>query len=297
MQKILLTGANGFIGYYTTKFLLEKNFIVIASGKGPSRLPFQSEQLHYETLDFTIESEVKKVFAKHQPQVIIHCGAISKPDDCELNRDSAFLINVTGTVHLLKYASMYKSFFLFLSTDFVFDGKKGMYIEEDETGPVNYYGRTKELAEKEVMQYAYAWSIVRTVLVYGKPFLNRQNILTNTANSLRIKEPLKIFNDQVRTPTYVEDLAKALVRIIESNATGIFHISGKDVMTPYQMAIATAEFLNLDRSLISCVTESDFDQPARRPLITGFDISKAAEVLEYQPLSFREGLERTFSEM
>jgi dTDP-4-dehydrorhamnose reductase len=212
-----------------------------------------------------------------------------------LNKENAYLTNVTGTIYLLNAANTYKNFFIFLSTDFVFSGEKGMYKEDDERKAVNYYGITKMLAEDEVEKYKWDWAIVRTVLVYGKPFLNRQNILTNVAAALQRGEKLNVFNDQVRTPTYVEDLAVGILSILEKQKTGIYHIYGKDVLTPYQIAMAVAEYLNLVATLINKVEEKDLDQPARRPLKTGFNISKAKNDLDYQPISFKEGLKKTFA--
>lgn len=293
MQTVLITGANGFVGYYLTQLLLKKGFRVIATGKGENRLYVEDKNFSYQTLDFTNDEEVEKIFLKQKPETVVHCGAISKPDECELNKENAFRTNVTGTLYLLNAAYKLRSFFVFLSTDFVFDGKSGMYNEEDARKAVNYYGETKILAEDEVMKYSFGWAIVRTVLVYGKRFLNRDNIVTNVAGKLKKGEELKIFNDQVRTPTYVEDLAAGIVSIIEKKATGIYHISGDDVLTPYEIAFAVANHLKLNSSLIQKVTEKDFDQPARRPLKTGLDISKAKKVLGYQPISFTEGLKKT----
>ena len=219
---------------------------------------------------------------------------MSKPDECELNKEAAFLTNVTGTIHLLNNAGLLKSFFIFLSTDFIFSGEKGMYKEEDEAQPVNYYGQTKLLAENEVKKYSSDWSIVRTVLVYGKSFSNRPNILTGASAAMQKGEKLKIFDDQLRTPTYVEDLAGSIIQIISKKAKGIYHISGEDVKTPYEMCIDLASYLNLDASFITKITEKDFQQPAKRPLKTGFDISKAKRELDFQPVSFDEGLEKTF---
>lgn len=293
MQTVLITGANGFVGYYLTQLLLKKGFRVIATGKGENRLYVEDKNFSYQTLDFTNDEEVEKIFLKQKPETVVHCGAISKPDECELNKENAFRTNVTGTLYLLNAAYKLRSFFVFLSTDFVFDGKSGMYKEEDARKAVNYYGETKILAEDEVMKYSFGWAIVRTVLVYGKRFLNRDNIVTNVAGKLKKGEELKIFNDQVRTPTYVEDLAAGIVSVIEKKATGIYHISGDDVLTPYEIAFAVANHLKLNSSLIQKVTEKDFDQPARRPLKTGLDISKAKKVLGYQPISFTEGLKKT----
>jgi dTDP-4-dehydrorhamnose reductase len=250
-------------------------------------------------MDFTNDESVQKVFAKYKPGVVVHSGAMSKPDDCETMRDNAFLTNVTGTIYLLKYAAALKSHLTFLSTDFIFSGEEGMYKEDDNPSPVNNYGETKLLAEGEVKKYEHDWSIIRTVLVYGNPKSGRQNILTSVANSLRKGESINIFDDQVRTPTYVEDLASAIAVIIDKRTTGIFHISGRDVLTPYQMAVAVAEHLNLEKTLVKKVTAETF-QPgnnvAKRPLKTGFDISKAKRELGYQPTSFPEGLRKTFLE-
>jgi dTDP-4-dehydrorhamnose reductase len=294
MQTVLITGANGFVGYYLIQQLLDKNFAVVATGKGGNRLPYQQENFCYRSLDFTSKENVAAVFQDVKPQVVVHCGAISKPDECEQNRKAAFLSNVTGTINLLEASAAIQAHFVFLSTDFVFSGDRGFYQEEDERLPVNYYGETKVLAEDEVRQYPFRWSIVRTVLVYGKTFSGRENIVTNTAIALQQGKALKIFDDQVRTPTYVEDLATGLVAIVQKGATGIYHISGEDIKTPYEVAVETARLLNLDSSLITLVKAHEFDQPARRPAKTGFDISKAKRELGYQPLSFKEGLKRTF---
>ncbi|MGZ3839509.1 MAG: SDR family oxidoreductase [Flavisolibacter sp.] len=295
MQKVLVTGANGFVGYYLTEKLLQKGYEVVATGLGGCRLPFEDNHLKYKTLDFTNSQAVESIFSEELPDVVIHCGALSKPDECEQNPEAALLANVTGTLHLLKAAGQSGSFFVFLSTDFVFSGEKGLYKEADERSPVNFYGETKLLAENAVMNYGFSWAIVRTVLVYGKPFLNRQNLLTSVAADLKKGRQLRIFGDQLRTPTYVEDLATGIVRILEKMATGVFHLSGEDILTPFDMAMAVARYLQLDISMISRIEEGDLVQPARRPLKTGLDIEKARRVLDYHPLSFEAGLRKTFS--
>lgn len=299
MQTVLITGANGFVAPYLAEQLLKKKYRVIATSKGENRLHFMEQNFIYESIDFTNSERVEKVFNKHKPDVVVHSGAMSKPDECETMRDNAFLTNVTGTIYLLKRAATLKTHFIYLSTDFIFSGEEGMYKEDDEPAPVNYYGETKLLAEGEVKNYGYEWSIVRTVLVYGNPKLGRQNILTSVANSLKKGETVNIFDDQVRTPTYVEDLALAIVSIIEKKITGVFHISGEDVLTPYQMAVAVADHLRLDNNLVNKVTAETF-QPgknvAKRPAKTGFNISKAKKELNYQPTSFRQGLQKTFDE-
>lgn len=293
-MQVLITGANGFLGYYLVEQLLQKGHTVIATGKGECRLPFSSERFIYAAMDFEDPYAVHDVFEKYHPEIVVHAGAMGKPDECETNQWQAFLVNVEGTITLLSNAEEYKSFFVFISTDFVFDGEKGMYTEEDELRPVNYYGITKVEAEEAVNEYEHGWSIVRTVLLYGKPATGRTNILTIVKEKLEKGEEYKVVDDQVRTPTYIGDLAAGIAAIIEKKANGVFHLSGKDVLTPYQMVIMAANYLGLNGSLIKRVTAADFTQPAKRPPKTGFVIDKARKELGYEPIAFEEGLKKTF---
>jgi dTDP-4-dehydrorhamnose reductase len=292
-MKILITGANGFLAHYLIEQLTAKNITVIATAKDFYKGKIKSPFLNFVPLDFINNEQVKHVLHIHKPTHIIHAGAISKPDVCEGNKELAYEINVKGTKNLLSTTEKINCKFIFISTDFVFNGHKGMYNEDDERSAVNYYGQTKILAENAVMSYPLDWSIVRTVLVYGKPLTGRDNIITLVKQKLQAGEEYSVFSDQVRTPTYVEDLAKAIVLMIEKNTKGIYHISGQTVVTPYQMAVATAKFLHLDSSLIKEVTAECFAQPALRPAKTGFDIAKAKKELGFEPVSFEEGLKKT----
>ena len=295
-MKILITGANGFLGYYLVEQLLAKKYSVIATGKGECRLPFtHAVNFQWLSMDFTDPFSIHDVFENIKPDVVVHAGAMSKPDECEMDQMKAYLVNVEGTVQLLINSEELKSFFVFLSTDFVFDGERGMYNENDAPRPVNYYGRTKLEAEEAVKEYQYDWAIVRTVLVYGRNHSGHNNILKIVKEKLEKGEEYNVVDDQLRTPTYVGDLAKGIVSIIDKKATGVFHLSGKDILTPYQMAIKTAKHLKLDSSVIKKVTAASFNQPAKRPLKTGFVIDKAKKELGYQPVSFEEGLKKTFS--
>jgi dTDP-4-dehydrorhamnose reductase len=294
-MNVLVTGANGFIGHYIISALLQKGYDVVATGKGECRLPFKQDNFSYMAMDFTDPYAVHDVFEKVQPAIVIHAGAMGKPDECELEQWQSYLVNVEGTVNVLMNAAEQKSFFIYLSTDFVFDGEKGMYTEEDEAKPVNFYGKTKLEAEEAVKEYEVEWAIVRTVLVYGKPLSGRSNILSIVKDKLEKGEMYNVVDDQVRTPTYVEDLAAGIVAIVDKRATGIYHLAGEEILTPYQMACAAADFLGLNKQLINRVTSATFSQPAKRPPKTGFVIEKAKAVLAFQPLSFNEGLKKTFS--
>ncbi len=289
-MNILLTGANGFVGQYLTERLNKEPYTIIATGKQERG----EDEVIYRQMDFTRSAEVEKVFESYRPSFVIHAGAMSNVDECELNKEKAFLTNITGTEILLNASHKYGSHFILLSTDFVFDGERGMYLETDQAKPVNYYGETKLRAEQLVSQYQYPWAIVRTCLVYGDPRGTKDNILTTVKKKLGAGENYSVVDDQLRTPTYVEDLSAGIASVVGKKATGIFHISGNELMTPWQMALATADFLELDSSLLKRVTEKDFSQAARRPLKTGFVIEKAMHELDYHPRSFGKGLEKTF---
>lgn len=297
-MKILVTGANGLLGQHLIKLLIDSTgHDIIATGRGDSRIPFETtDRYHYYLLDVTLGVDVAAFIAFHQPDVIVHTAAITQVDECEADQVECYNANVTATRFLVSAASQSKARFIYISTDFVFDGLNGPYVETDTPGPINYYGSTKLAAEKSVMESGLDWSIIRTVLVYGNILVgNRNNMVSWVQNNLQEGKKIQVVSDQWRTPTYVDDLAKGILLAIEKNATGIYHISGPEMLTPYDMAMATAAYLGLDESLIEKVDASTFTQTAKRPAKTGFVIDKAINDLDYAPLNFKEGLKKMLS--
>jgi len=288
---ILITGANGLLGQYLVRHLLQQNYKVIATGKGPDRLAPQHPHYTYHEMDICDATQVHTIIGNARPNVLVHAAAMTQVDECELNPAVCERVNVTGTAHVLTAAEATGTQVIYVSTDFVFDGEKGNYAEDDDLNPVNYYGFTKMQAEAMVQTSDVPWSIVRTCLVYGNVLQGtRQNIITWVRDNLVQGKPVKVVCDQWRTPTYVEDLARGIGLIAAKQAQGIYHLSGKDLLTPYDMAMETAAYLNLDSTLITRVDASTFTQPGRRPPKTGFKIDKARRDLGYEPISFREGL-------
>jgi dTDP-4-dehydrorhamnose reductase len=193
---------------------------------------------------------------------------------------------------LLRAAERHKSYFIYISTDFVFDGEEGPYDESATPNPVNLYGESKLLAEEIVQCSKLHWCIIRTVLVYGNKVPGgRLNFVLWVKDKLEKGESIKVVNDQIRTPTYVEDLVKGILLAMMKHATGIYHISGKDTCTPYQLACTIAELIQNDAGLITPVDAAVFPEPAKRPPKTGFVITKAIKELGYVPHSMNEALE------
>lgn len=296
-MKILVTGANGLLGQELIKQLLDKKYTVVATGKGISRLIVAAlEGYTYRELDITDGPAVEQLILDEKPAVIVHAAAMTNVDFCEQHKQECYNLNVTATRFIIDAAKVIKARFIFVSTDFIFDGKNGPYKEEDEPSPVNYYGSTKLVAEKATMESGLHWAIARTILVYGvAPTTGRTNIVSWVKKSLESQTPIRMVTDQHRTPTFVHDLAKGIILMIEKNATGIYHLSGEERMTPYEMAIETARFFRLDELLVSKTTSSEIKQPAERPAVTGFNISKAKKDLGYRPTSFKDGLRELFT--
>lgn len=290
-MRILVTGSNGLLGQKLTSLLdSEPGVELIATGRGPSRLTLR--QGVYLPLDVTHEEQVKQVLETHRPEVVIHTAAMTQVDQCETERDACWLQNVTAVEYLCRACETLGIHLIFLSTDFIFDGSTGPLDETAVPHPLSHYGESKLAAERLVQALKTPWSIVRTVLVYGiTKDQSRSNIVRWVKGSLEGGKIIRVVNDQWRTPTLAEDLATGCWLVARNKATGIFHISGEEMMTPYTIALRTAEYFGLDKKLIQETDSMAFKQPARRPLKTGFIIEKAKKNLGYAPHSFKEGLE------
>jgi dTDP-4-dehydrorhamnose reductase len=214
-------------------------------------------------------------------------------DECEKHQEACYRANVLATKYLIAAAEKIQSHFIFVSTDFIFSGLNGQnpYTEEAKPDPVNYYGQTKLDGEELLKHTNLKWAIARTVLVYGLANdLSRSNIILWVKSSLEAGKQIQVVDDQVRTPTLAEDLAAGCILMAEQGATGIFNISGSELLTPYQMAMETADYFGLNQELIVRTDSTKFTQPARRPMKTGFVIEKAKNQLGYRPKTFREGI-------
>jgi dTDP-4-dehydrorhamnose reductase len=291
MKTILVTGSNGLLGQKLTDLYLEKkDRKLIASGKGVNRHPTISGYI-YEKLDICNPVQLKAIFEKHKPDVVINAAAMTQVDDCESQQELCKQINIDAVKKLATICSLHQSKLIHISTDFIFDGQKGNYTEEDTPNPLSYYGWSKLEGEKVVQKHAKDYAILRTVLVYGViKNLSRSNIVLWAVNALKKGVPIKVVNDQWRTPTLAEDLATGCYLAESKNAQGIFNISGKDLYRIDNLVRKVGEIWGLDTSVITEVSSEVLNQPAKRPPKTGFDISKARGVLGYEPRSFEEGL-------
>ncbi|MFK7900756.1 MAG: NAD(P)-dependent oxidoreductase [Cyclobacteriaceae bacterium] len=291
MKKVLVTGANGLLGQKLTTLITSKNeFQLIATGRGENRNPF-TEGYRYEQMDITNAADVDRVINLVEPDYIINTAAMTNVDQCEEEKEACWAQNVKAVEYLVASSKNNKAFLLHLSTDFIFDGEDGPYLEEAKANPISYYGDSKLAGEEVLLKSDIEWAMARTVLVYGVTAnMSRSNIILWVKKSIEDKKQIQVVNDQWRTPTLAEDLAMGCYLIVKKRATGIFNISGEKMLTPYDMAIKTADYFKLDKSFITETDGSKFQQKAKRPPKTGFIIEKAKKELGYQPTSFEEGI-------
>ncbi|MEX2235749.1 MAG: SDR family oxidoreductase [Cyclobacteriaceae bacterium] len=289
-MRILVTGSNGLLGQKLTGLLQEdEEAYLIATARGKSALRIGRGEYH--SMDISGAENVERVLRLTKPEVIINTAAMTQVDDCETQREACWKANVTAVENLVRCCEVLHIHLVHVSTDFIFDGSHGPLDENEAPRPVNYYGESKLAAEKVIQNSSASWAILRTVLVFGiTNDMSRSNIVLWVKRSLEQQKSIQVVNDQWRTPTLAEDLARGCYLAAKKRARGIYNISGKDFLSPYDIAIKTAEFFRLDKSLIKPTDSTQFVQPAKRPLTTGFIIDKARKELGYEPRSFEEGL-------
>jgi dTDP-4-dehydrorhamnose reductase len=290
-KRILLTGSNGLLGQKLVDLLIQQEGIdLTATARGENRLPY-SDGYTYQSMDITDRQQLLDVISEVRPDVVIHTAAMTDVDKCELQKDACWAQNVQAVEYLVEACRASDTFLLHVSTDFIFDGTAGPYDETAEGNPISFYGWSKYAAEKVVIHSDLRWAIARTVLVYGIAHdMSRSNIILWVKKSLEDGKNIKVVTDQWRSPTLAEDLATGCYLIADKEAEGIFNISGKEVLTPYDMAIKTANYFGLDKSLIAQADASTFTQTARRPPRTGFTLDKSQRELGYNPHTFEEGI-------
>jgi len=291
MKKVLVTGSNGLLGQKLTDlYRLEDNVALIATGRGENR-HLEKTGYHYVTMDITNREEVLSVISTHQPDTIIHGAAMTNVDACELDPEACQRLNVDAVDYLVEASNHVGAHFVFVSTDFIFDGQDGPYGEEAEPNPVSVYGHSKLRGEQIVQEKATSWAIARTVLVYGLVAdMSRSNIVLWAKDSLTQSKKINVVDDQYRSPTLAEDLAKGCYLIERKNARGIYNISGKDQMNIYELVQQVADHFHLSMEHVTRIDSERLNQPAKRPPVTGFDLTKSRKVLGYEPRSFKEGI-------
>jgi dTDP-4-dehydrorhamnose reductase len=291
--KLLVTGASGLYGSKLAQIATTRDYKVHS---GYSRdQPAYGAAIQFDISD---KKRVAEIFNKVDPDVVVHAAALTDVDKCEENKDLAWKTNVEGTRNVVEAVKATDAFLIYISTDYVFNGKTGLYKESDAPDPINYYGFTKLEAEKIVQNVADEYCVARTSVVYGStPAAGKVNFALWLLNKLKTNEKTRIVTDQWNSPTLNTNLAEMTLEIIERKLTGTFHLSGATRINRYDFAKQIAISFNLDLNLIYPAKSAEFSWAAERPKDSSLDTAKAQRSLKNRPLKINSALERMREEL
>lgn len=289
---VLVTGGSSTPGFRIVEEFASAGYRVVAQ-YNEHEIP-EVGGVERVRVDFRDISKVLELVNRVRPDVIIHTAAIGDVDRCETERELAWRVNVEATLALVKGASRFGTYFLYLSTDYVFDGERGQYKEDDIPNPVNYYGLTKLIAESIVRGGLERFSIVRTSHIYGfGP--GRKNFARVVIESLSRGQRVRALTDQWLSPTLNTLLARAIRELVEIGYTGVIHVAGEKI-SRYDFAKAIAKRFGFDENLIEPITTKDLQFKAKRPKDSSLDSSKARSLLKTDFHTLRGSLDVLYRE-
>lgn len=290
-MKLLITGASGLLGHKIALLALKKGYEVYSIYKDhPINLGTPIK------LDLTGQSEVFKVISRLKPEVVIHTAAYTDVDGCEINKDLAWKVNAKATKHVAMASTSIGAHLTHVSTDYIFNGERGFYTEEDDPNPISYYGYTKLKGEEFVKEHAEEWCIARASVIYGWSPEHKLNFATWLINNLNRGKEVKVLTDQYVSPTLNANLAEMLLEIAERKITGILHTAGATRVSRHEFALKLAEAFNLNINLIKPAKMNEIPWRAKRPRDSSLNVSKASALLNTKPLKINQALEIMRSE-
>lgn len=290
--KILVTGASGLLGTKLCQIALRKNHSVHAA-YSQHNPPFGTP-VELNILD---QNALQQTFDKIQPEAVVHSAALTDVDKCETEKELAWKTNFEATANLARLCKKSGAFLAYVSTDYVFSGEKGMYIETDPPCPINHYGLTK-LKGEESVQALDNHCIARGSIIYGStPATGKTNFALWLLDKLRKKEEAKIVTDQWNSPTLNVNMAEMIIEALEKRKTGIFHMAGATRLSRIEFAQNLAETFDLDTKHITPVQSSNMKWVAKRPRDSSLNVKKTEQTLTYKPRKIREALEEMKKEI
>lgn len=292
MKRILICGANGLLGQRLALMLGGRTEYETLNTSRERSFVFDDRLYDFTQLDLTRKGDVKSLISSFQPDVIMNAAALTNVDWCEEHREEAWNGNVVAVENLVEAARKVGAKLIHVSTDYVFDGKAGNYSEDDKPNPVNYYGKTKLAGENAIRVADIDHAILRTIVVYGYGIGVKKNFALWVLDSLRTGKPIRCVTDQIANPTYVADLARAIITIAELGKSGVYHVSGREEVSRYEFAVRVAGVFGLNPALIAPIRTDELVQRAARPMHTTLVTLKAETEIGYKPLGITEALEQ-----
>ena len=290
-MKFLVTGSAGLVGSQVVKDLTKQNHTVYSC--------YHDEKPSHGTsiqLDITDQDKIIQILQEIKPDRIIHLAAMTNVDQCETQQELAILLNAKSTEILAKQAAKQNAFFVYVSTDYVFDGIKGMKKEDDSTNPLGFYGKSKLEGEFTLNKLASSWCIARTSTPFGIHHKKKSFPLW-VQESLEAKKEIPVLVDQFTSPTYVPNLSKMLIEVATRQITGILHLSGATRISRYELAELVADKLSLDKKFLIQTNTDEMNWKAQRPKDSSLDVSLAAEILNEKPQEIEHSLDLFIDEL
>jgi len=288
---VLITGASGALGW-----VLARRLAAVCSVTGTyfshERVPAGVTPLY---MDLGDPIGIARALEAEAPQVVVHAAAMTDPDGCERDPATALAVNQRGSAVVAEVACRLGSRSVYVSTDLVFDGKRGDYGEGDEACPVSLYGRTKMAAERAFLGLTVCGgvarpAVIRSSLIYGWGSPESGTFFSGLHASLKRGASMRLFTDQMRNPILEDDLAEAVVLAIEHDLEGIYHAGGPEALSRLEFGRVVCEVFGFDRRLLQPISMGDFEYIAARPLDSTLNISKLADASGFRPRPIREGL-------
>lgn len=286
-MRILVTGAGGLVGSAVASSAVSTHEVFSTFNQ---HLPTYGTPMRLDLLD---SGEIDRVIARVRPDAIVHAAALTDVDMCERDNSLAEKVNHEATKVISLAAKRVGALLVYVSTDYVFDGAKGRYEEDDHPNPANYYGLTKLKGETAVKASGGDFCIARASVIYGgRPAAGKVNFALWLIESLQKGQSVRVLEDQFVSPTLDSSLAEMIIEVIERGLTGVFHLSGASRVSRYDFAKAVAFAFGLDNALIKPVTADSMNWTAKRPADSSLDVSKAASVLHQKPIEIGEAMVR-----
>ncbi|HVN80799.1 MAG TPA: SDR family oxidoreductase [Terriglobia bacterium] len=288
METILITGMSGCIGWNLAQ-RLKSDYRVYGTYLDH---PVEIDRCESLAFDLTNLGRLERLCTTIKPRVIVHTAALSNPDLCETERMLALTLNTFATRELARITSLLGSKLIYLSSDLIFDGIKGMYSEADQPAPMNYYAKTKYLGELETTNNCGNYVVLRLSLVYGHSGGLNENSLERMQRQVREGQKLRLFTDQYRTPIFAGDVVVALERIIADNSVkGLFHLGGPDKMSRFEFGQQFCKAFRHPLDLLVPTSLAEAKLLGRRPRDCSLDSRKATRVLNLRQTPVFAGLQ------
>ena len=279
-MRVLVTGADGQLGYDVVKRLDENSIECLGTS--------------INELDITDEAQTNKVITKYNPDVVVHCAAYTAVDKAEDERELCYNINVLGTKYVAAACKEIDAKMVYISTDYVFDGKGNQPFEvTDQPNPINYYGKTKYKGELEVQKLLNKYFIIRISWVFGK---NGNNFVKTMLKLMTERQQVSVVADQFGSPTWAKDLAELIMVTLKKWIPGIYHYSNQGRASWYEFALAIRDLSELNCEVIP-VTSAEFPTAAQRPTYSLLDKTKVSQTFGIEISPWKDSLSRMIQEV